>query len=72
MTNSLCGRIDRFKLEHRSYYETAIYLDAHPLAVEHLRLLLKERPDRGQFAFGASAATTSGLPSDPRARNAVR
>jgi adenine/guanine phosphoribosyltransferase-like PRPP-binding protein len=36
MYNSKCGRIDSFLLEPRPYGH-GIYLDAHPLAVEHLR-----------------------------------
>jgi adenine/guanine phosphoribosyltransferase-like PRPP-binding protein len=39
MTNSLCGRIDRFELEVRPYGH-GIYLDAHPIAVDHLRRML--------------------------------
>lgn len=42
MTNSLCGRIKRFSIEDRGY-GNAIYLDAHPVAVEHMRSLLGAR-----------------------------
>jgi len=39
MYNSKCGRINKFLLETRPYGH-AIYLDAHPLAVEHLQQLV--------------------------------
>jgi adenine/guanine phosphoribosyltransferase-like PRPP-binding protein len=39
MYNSKCGRINQFDIELRPY-GNAIYLDAHPVAVDHLRRLL--------------------------------
>jgi hypothetical protein len=40
--NSQCGRIDRYGLEPIGR-STIIYLDAHPLAVDHLQLVLEAR-----------------------------
>lgn len=42
MYNSQCGRVERFAIETVGR-ATLIYLDAHPLAVEHLRLVLDAR-----------------------------